>query len=475
MFFYSNIIESRGEITKPQRVELFIFYSFNQRISLFLLHGIKYLGWACLTLITLWVACTLYLFCKPSPYKTESLLITKEPITQKMDLLSITKGAISLQHGIKQDPFIWLRQEISLLAKNPWPANPGKNGDFLIYLKSSKSKRSVKRGEQVFLSCDALPGGLAPSYHFCEEKTPLWIKIDFSSGGTATLHAALFTLAKESSLFEEEKTSWTLEHDLTLQKTEEAPLFIDALKKGKVWGQDVTISRLFGEKYSHLQDKTKIEIPHQGKRSFCFVTKGDFLFYDLQGWAPVLTEKQAENKPIAYVKKASSKFVELEVWDPNTLYCSLVQLSFQSSIWTGIKSDLLPHSFLTKNGKQISCFFGKRKYFLKEGDWLIRGKRGWRHLRQNNDKINYLQHKILGELFIFESLTKESGKWMIKGILVDEMRTQTQPFSSLVAVENTSSKPLAQKKQNPSSKSDTVTTTYLSPTTSFYEEEQDEE
>lgn len=454
---------------------MFIFFSLHQRISVFLFKGMKYLHLSCLAVVTVWVAFTLYLFWKPSPYSPSLTSIERNLFHKKTNLSVLKTGALSLYHGVKQNSFTWLKQEICLLGKNPWPATAGKNGDFLLYLKSSKTQKAVKRGEQIFLSCDPLPGGLAPCYHFCEEKTPLWIKVDFSTSGSAVIQAGLFTLAKETALFEEEKLSWTLEYDLSFQQNEKNLPFIEALKKGKVWGHDVTIARLFGEKHASLQNKIKIETLRQGKRSFCFVGKGDFLYYDTQGWVPLLREEQAESKPIAYIKKASPKFVELEVWDPNTLYCTLVELHHNSTLWTGIKSDVLPHSFLTKNGKNVSCFFGKRKYVLKEGDWLIRSKRGWRHLKQNSDKMQYLHHKILGELFVFESLTKESGKWMIKGILVDEMRTQTQPFSSLVSLETPSSKPSIQKKQSSVNRSETTTTTYLSPTTSFYEEDQDDE
>jgi hypothetical protein len=417
----------------------------------------------------------LYLFFSPICETSNKNSSIRGSFKAKTILSCFKKGPLSLECSIEQDSFSALRQEIVLIANNPSPDTPGVNGDFMLYLRSSQSRKAVQRGQTIFLSCDAMPGGLAPSYHFCEHKTPLWIKVDFSTDATPALEAGLFTLAKDSSLFEEEKTQWSLERDSSFDKNTSSCLFVDLLKKAKVWGKDVVIPRLGGEKYAYLQDKIKLEIPFQGKRTFCFVKKGDFLRYGDLGWELSPANELLANSPIAYIKTASVKSIEIEVWDPNNVHSTLIILEASSPHWSGIKTDLLPHSFLAKNTKQVSCFFGKRKHLLKEGDWLIRTKRGWRHLRQNTDKALYLKHKIFGELFIFESLTKDSGKWMIKGILVDEMRTQTQPFSALVATDASSAKPKTLKKTIAPYKPDIVSNMPPPSKKSFYEDQQDDD
>jgi hypothetical protein len=71
----------------------------------------------------------------------------------------------------------------------------------------------------------------------------------------------------------------------------------------------------------------------------------------------------------------------------------------------------------------------KRRIILKEGDWLIRSAKGWRIIKKSEEVEDYINHKLRGDLFIFDKLEKEHGKLVVKGHLFDEMRTNKQTMS----------------------------------------------
>ncbi len=444
---------------------MFIFSSSKIQIEKILSQATWWIRRSTLVCFALLLTAILVVLCTKSPY--EKVKLFEQALTTALDpsLGKIGQGPLALQGFIKKNSSPDLTQEIALLAKNPHPGVLGKKGDFLLYLKSSKSEYKAKSGEQIFLSCDSLPGGLAPVYRFSDHKTPLWIKPEFVDEEGVSLEVGLFILSKENETFQEEKTKIILTPEPKMRGKEQTLPFIEILEKAKLWGQDVVLSRFGEDKYKSLKDKVKLELFQQGKRVFCFLGKGDLLRFEQGEWIPIEPTENEEESPLAQVKKVTPKSIELEIWDPNAFYSFSIKLEVSVSPWAGVKSEALPHSIRAKTEKQVSCSFGKRKYVIKEGDWLLKTERGWRQLKRSFDKEAYLCHKISGELFVFESLVKEQGKLMMKGCLVDEMRTQAWPFSSIVTLDNHTVKVSSrvEKKQAFLKKSEPISTTYLFP------------
>jgi len=378
----------------------------------------------------------LIVLCVKPPHIDEKQMTLFPPFPEPFSIDKVGEGPLSLHNFGRKTGTPELAQEVVLISKNPRPGSLGEKPDFLLYLKSSGDEYKAKQGEQIFLSCDSLPGGLAPVYRFSSAKTPLWIRPEFSEKEGMKLEVGLFTLSKENGVFQEEKTQIKLTGEAVGRKKKENLPFMEMLEKSKLWGHDVVLSGFAGPSYAHLKDKVKVEIPCFDKRIFCFVGKGDFLLFEEGKWIPGDASKEIEGKPIAQVRKVAQKSVELEAWDPETFQAYSVKLEFNPSFRGAIKAEGLPHTVRSKSGKQISCFFGKRKLLLKEGDWLLKTRRGWRKLKRPGEVSDYLRHKFFGELFIFESLVKEQGKLLMKGFLVDEMRTFSQPFSCPVVLES---------------------------------------
>ena len=73
--------------------------------------------------------------------------------------------------------------------------------------------------------------------------------------------------------------------------------------------------------------------------------------------------------------------------------------------------------------------FGQTQDYLKQGDWLLKTASGWRNLKKLEEIDDVLEHRLRGELFLFEALEKQENALLLKGRLFDEMRTQSLPVS----------------------------------------------
>ena len=92
-----------------------------------------------------------------------------------------------------------------------------------------------------------------------------------------------------------------------------------------------------------------------------------------------------------------------------------------------------------RSSTQVSCLFGKKRLIVKKGDWLVRTASGWRNLRRAEEIEDCLYHRLKGELFIFDSIEKEQGKWTMHGHLFDIQRYFATPVSLPIDSEKKSS------------------------------------
>lgn len=382
---------------------------------------------------------------------------------QALALEKIGQGPLSLR-SIKQKTILPdMSQEVVVLAKNVRPDHKVKEMSFLLSLRSSKSELRIQNGEMVFLSCDSQPGGAPPVYRFTNRKTPLWIKPSFLDKNKVLIEVGLFTPSKDSEGFSEEKGQFILEEDAvgTGQRFQ-AESWFSSLQKAKLWGVDVVLSKCREKQYKGFGEKLKVEIPGSKGVSFCFMQQGDLLVWSGDKWVPTDDWRKANGKPLAQVKSASIREVEFEVWNEEGFYPQEVKLETKAMPKIGaLKPDQMPQSVRARSSNQVSCCLSKQRYLLKPGDWILKTSRGWRVLKRASDIEEYLQHKVFGELCVFDEMVKEKGKLSMKGYWVDEMRTQICQFS--VPVEGTRAThkpPRKEKKRFPSQPIEGTVTTY---------------
>ncbi len=369
-------------------------------------------------------------------------------------LEKIGQGPLSLQSYRRKAMLPDMSREIILLAKNIRPDRNAKEYDFLLSLRSSQVEQKIKNGQLVFLSCDPSSGGSSPIYRFSDRKTPLWIRPSYLDRNKVLLEVGLFMPSQESESFIEEKAQIVLQEEGSLPTDRFGKdVWFSSLSQAKLWGRDIMFSKFGGQKYSKWQHKMKVEIPTKNGSTFCFLDVGDYLVWGEGKWMPVESVDNARGKPIAQVKNFSARDLELEVWNEEGFYPQSIKLELQNiSKNKTLQPGQLPQNARMKTLRQISCSFAKRRYVLKQGDWIVKTKRGWKVLKRPVDVEGYLQHILCGELCIFESLVREHGKLCMKGYWIDEMRTGDRSFQKNVTRD---------KKELPTKKHKGTITTYL--------------
>lgn len=340
---------------------------------------------------------------------------------------TIGTGPLSLHPRRFSNSLSRLMQEVIVVARNMRPDVAKRDASLLIRLKSSGQEAVVPNGMPVFLSYEAKGDSSSDELKVSSGRTALWVKpILLDRGGVLLEFGREIVDSNVGGVYEEKGEFVIQEHSLMGGEKKGIPLYEQAFKDAKVWGQDVLYSLYGGEEYRAIRDKVKVEFPSS---SICFVSEGDYLRFYEGRWEVVPLEKARRDLPVAYVKALSLKGVELETWDESGFYPETIKLPLQVPSKLHAKMEQMPGAIRQRNATQVTCLFGKRRVILKKGDWILRTQTGWHSLKRLEDVENYLQHKLKGELFIFDSLQKEGDKTVLKGQLFDEMRTQVTSVS----------------------------------------------
>jgi len=189
-----------------------------------------------------------------------------------------------------------------------------------------------------------------------------------------------------------------------------------------------------------------LELTNGSKTYALFVSAGDYLLYEEGEWRVAAYEELSSNLPVAYVKAASGKTLEINVWDETGFYPVQIKVEMERQARLQLKPESMPSRIRLRSGTQVSCALGKRRVILKQGDWLLKTSSGWRNLRKAEEIGQYLNHRLKGELFVFDGIEKEQGRSVMKGHIFDETRTQVQPFSLPIDAEKPQGKTSRKRK-----------------------------
>jgi hypothetical protein len=215
------------------------------------------------------------------------------------------------------------------------------------------------------------------------------------------------------------------------EKSLDGEIYVQSLKKGKMWAPDLFLHQWGGEEYRDLSAKHKVEIDDK----VYFLSVGDLLWWDESEWK--VGKSVYEDVPLAKLVSTSGQEMKFEVWDPNGYLSSSVNLALQRSK-APQKAEEAITSVRPRSPSEITCQLGKRRVIVKEGDWWIKTDRRWRSLKTADDLEAFLHHDIQGELFIFDKIENLKGKTILKGRCFDKMRTESLPLSLVVNTEKKS-------------------------------------
>lgn len=351
-----------------------------------------------------------------------------------LSLEALGSGPLALHHtrgaGFVPD----LARELIVLARSSKPAMSSSSASILVSTKGSSQHKVIHSGEQVFLEQGTADSGEAV-YFFTDKRTPLWIRPLIASSEDVNVEIGVFSSAKDSEGFIEEVTDVIVpEVRSGKEGVAGSGAYAVSLEAAHFFGSDLLYKNYGGREYKDLVSKVKLEIPSENGTDVYFVSSGDYLQWTEGLWHSVSFDDIDSDAPLAFIKSANPKEIDIQVWDERGFYPQKVRLSVQTQS-PAAKAELLAAHLKLKTSSQVACTLGRRRFFLKEGDWLLKVGRSWRNLRRSKDIEDYLCHKLKGELFVFDSLERQAGKTMVKGHLFDEMRTQMLPLSLSVETE----------------------------------------
>ncbi len=325
---------------------------------------------------------------------------------------AIGMNALSLNANQFSDALPNLAQEILVLSRNSRPDR--QNQDLLIALKGSKQEKVVANGDTLFLTVKAKSEEEMAQVTFAVKPAELWIKP--------------LLLDKTSVLIEEgsgdKKTQFIIQEGPGKKGARDEPYF-KSIKSAKCWGTDLLVRQYGGEEYRRMQEAQKIEFP---EGNVCFVKPGDYLTWANNQWMLTSLEEASPKLPLARIGPSRGGQVEIEAWDETGFFPLEVKWERESAPKMQYRVEEILSSVRLRTSSAVTCVMGKRRLILKKGDWLLRTSQGWHKLKSLEDIENCLQHKVRGELFVFDGVKKEGPKATLLGHLFDPMRTQVQPI-----------------------------------------------
>ena len=378
----------------------------------------------------------------------EDFTASSQGSTSSRDYSAIGKGPLSLNGEGFSGYLSMLSHEISFLPRNSRPDAPNRGSNLEMKLKGSLENKKVAHGEKLYLQ--ALSD--KSSYellHFSESVTAFWVVPYILEGSSILIEAGI---GMEEG---KERTAQLILDQPVYQNQEIAKEgFFQNLSSAKWWGRDLLVQQYGGGEYAAFKDKQKIEFEAASSYTL-FVAAGDYIVWKNNQWNITSLDEANTKLPLALIKEVNASQIEIEVWDVNGYHPLQIKLALQSLPKMTYKLENLPSSFRLRTSTQVTCLFGKRRVILKQGDWLFKTSSGWHILKTLSDVNNCLNHKMRGELFIFDSLEKMDGKIFLKGNLFNEMRNQKEEIV-IPILKDKKSKPSRIRKKHILSKPNTV-------------------
>lgn len=333
----------------------------------------------------------------------------------------IGQGPLSLRPVHAYGWVARLAEEVRVMAYDSRPDTASVDAQLLLHLNKGKEQVTVFNGKSFYLKESDQGKGL----RFSTEPTGLWARPIILDGGSVLFEVVRKLNGTGGEAVEEKAQFIAVSQGCSLSQHES---LLD-LKGARAFPSDLVLQQ-YGGKECVFARQAILEI-HARLGSYALaVSSGDYLAYERGEWRQKPLEEMEKEQPIAYVRTASEKGIELDIWDEKGFSPLRVVLDALCQKTSPFGPEALPSAVRLRTGTQVSCSMGKRRLILKQGDWLLKMSGGWRHLRGIEDISRYLDRRLQGDLFIFDKIEKEaSGRCFLLGHLFDGTRTYMQPVS----------------------------------------------
>ena len=368
---------------------------------------------------------------KPS-YGLQVRRETQTPSSKKGQYDLIGSGPLSIQSELQSFPFPNLTDKIVFLSKTSRPDILQGDEKYLLGLKGTQNRRVVSKGEKVFLSYEK------DQLAFSESLTPLWIKVLGSQENGAHLILGIelssdqgkVTLSETREHFA--KVSWSplSKDEITNVKLLEG---VNTLESAKWWPADRLFDAYAGSEFEKFKGLERLET-EEGE--ILFVDENTSFVWKEGQWV----EGAQKGFPLAVVEGISPYKMEWAFWDSSGIESYKLTFHREKPGTITTRAEEVFTRLRQRTSTRVSCRLENRATILKVGDWLIQTDKGWHTIKNSHEIDDILNLKVLGELFIFDSIEDQDGKEVFCGTLFDPMRTEVQtvrlPISQMKNLEH---------------------------------------
>ena len=322
----------------------------------------------------------------------------------------------------------WARRIANELLVLGYNTRPDQKSSVLIAFSFIKGKNSFTAQNEELIFLEESEEGLV----YSEKKTALWIQPILLTNG-----AVLIKVSRQFHSTEQNAEFISCSSGLLQMSNDD---FMQQLQNSSYLSFDLLIQHYGGPKFAGWKEKGTLKCINQMQSYACFVSELDLLVFKDRRWQVASLATKTQGLPLARVKKLLPEQMQLEVWEENGFCSSLIEVPLQKKKFKRTKLEIPFTKIRMRSATQVSCSLGKKRLFLKQGDWLFKIPSGWYRLDKPKDIEDYVYHRLIAEIFIFDAIVKEQGCYFMKGILFDETRMQMQQIQLPIQTEKKEAK-----------------------------------
>lgn len=319
----------------------------------------------------------------------------------------------------------WARRIANELLVLGYNTRPDQQSAVSIAFSLNKGKNSFTAKNEEFIFLEESKEGLACS----EKKTALWIQPILLNNG-----AILIKVSRQFHSTEQNAEFISSSSGLLQMPNDD---FMQQLQNSSYLSFDLLIQHYGGPRFANWGKKGTLKCMNQMQSYACFVSEADLLVFKNQQWQ--VASLATQGLPLARVKKLLPEQMQLEVWDEKGFCSRLIEVPLQKKL-KRTKLEIPFTKIRMRSATQVSCSLGKKRLFLKQGDWLFKTPSGWYRLDKPRDIEDYVYHRLIAEVFIFDAIVKEQGCSFMKGTLFDETRMYMQQIQLPIQTEKKQAK-----------------------------------
>lgn len=201
-----------------------------------------------------------------------------------------------------------------------------------------------------------------------------------------------------------------------------------ARQKARWYGIDVFIDKYGGEEYKDFKNKQRIDFGEDGDVYSVYVGQGDCLVWKNDRWQSIEPGENSLDSTILCVKKIDERVMNLELWDVEGKGKIILNLIKIHEAWV---PKTIEDSFKfvgARTRSQLIFEIDGERILLRPHDWLLKQETGWEKIETPEAIDEYVARKLVGPLFVFDSIERKDDRSVVFGTLFNAARTEMVPI-----------------------------------------------